>query len=193
MKRLRSDLNDTTEDTANYEGSILSGFQPAAEGAEPAAKDVEGAPPASAPETMKGGSTDSTTGRIGGLSMTEEVAPAATNDVAIGNGNGSGAAGSLSTQSPPAKRFKPARAAAAVEIAATVTAAAGEKELRETLAKQNRLLADMAKELESLRRERSLAGEGVGVAMNGGGGGGAGVGTAGEGSAVLPVSRDATR
>lgn len=192
VKRLRSDLNETTNDTASYEG-IFSGVEPVAGGAAPTApKDAIGAPPAGAPENLKGGSTDSTAGRIGGLSMAgeEEVAPAtAAGSVPNGNGAGSGsaaaaAADSLSTQPPPAKRLKPARAAAAVEIAAT----AGERELREQLSNQNRLLAEMAKELEELRRERTAVAAGGSAALNGGGGGGGGGTAAGEGLAALPVS-----
>lgn len=193
MKRLRSDLNETTTDTANYEG-IFSGMEPVgAAAAGPtagatAAKDVVGSPPAGAPENLKGGSTDSTAGRLGGLSMLEEVAPAAATAASSSpkssRGGGDGAADALSTRPPPAKRHKPTRATAATataEAGAVSVAAGGEKELREQLAKQNRLLADMARELEAFRKERSAGGS---VAMN--------VrdvdGTAGEGSAILPVS-----
>lgn len=169
------------EAAAHYEG-IFSGVEPVA-GAATAARDVEGAPPAGAPENPKGTSEDSTTGRLGDLSVAEEVAPATADGIprgtTRGNGNGTGVADGMSTQPPPAKRHKPttATATATSETAVAGSAAAaagdvagrmGEQELREQLAKQNRLVVEMAKELEAFRRER-------------------------EGSAVLPVGDPADK
>lgn len=154
--------------------------------------------PAVAPKSVTGSSADSTTGLFGEMSVSAGEGSAdgtAAPDGASPNSPGGGGGGRRSdggmVSEPPAKRHR-STAAAAVEgvgwsigdsVGAEGVGGMGETELREQLARQNRLLAEMAKELEGLRRER-----GRGAVGNGGGS----VGGVGEGSAVLPVRSGGT-
>lgn len=103
-------------------------------------------------------------------------------------GNDAEAESSSSLPLPQAKRQKPTVAPAGAEEVSLHQV--GDRELREQVMKQSRLIADMAKELEALRKER--AAEGV-AAENSHGGRGVSVGggAGGESLAVPPVRKRA--
>lgn len=175
-----------TKGTANLERLLGVSSAPAGASSSPVTAVTDA--PAVAPKSVTGSSEDSTTGLFGEMSVSARdasadgtAAPEGASPNSVGGGGRRTDGGMVSV--PPAKRH---RSAAAAEVGGSVGDSAGaegavimgETELREQLTRQNRLLAEMAKELEGLRKERS-----GGAVGNGGGG----VGGIGEGSAVLPV------